>query len=261
MQEVGVSDSLPIVMFQKSGGFYRSSAYIRGKRQRTLVIKAITFVLFFFLVLFIMGYTGFSTVRVHGDAMNPACSDGDRMFSAALPYGIRFGTGTRKYFGFSSPDRGDVVLLRPAYNAYQSRLTSLVDSVLRTVTFQKLTLTDILGEDRGDTMFLRRIIGLPGDALYIENGRCFIKPAGSSSFRNENELSPVPYDILIDTSLHDEGGVIPGPYSLGMTVLKKNEYFVMGDNRKIMDDSRFWGPLPDTAILGKVLLSYWSAKH
>ncbi len=226
-----------------------------------MVIKTIITILIFFAVLFLLGYTGFTTVRVHGDAMNPACTDGDRMFAAALPYGIRFGTGSEKYFGFTDPDRGDVVLLRPAYNANQSRLTSLVDSVLRTVTFQKISLADILGEDRGDTMYLRRIIGLPGDTLYIENGKCFIKAAGSPSFRSEDELSPVPYEVLIDMSIYSEGGIFPGPYNQEMTVLKDGEYFVLGDNRKIMDDSRFWGPLPDTAILGKVLLSYWSVKR
>jgi signal peptidase I len=41
------------------------------------------------------------------------------------------------------------------------------------------------------------------------------------------------------------------------------DYFVMGDNRGISCDSRYWGPIPKSSIVGKVDLSIWplSALH
>ena len=244
-------------MFHKGGGFYRSSAYMRGKRQRTLFIKAAGAVLSFFLIILALGYTGFATVRVNGDAMNPTFIHGERLISAAFPYGIRLGTGNKKYFGFSRPGRGDLVLLRPAYNAEQSRLTSAVDYFLRTVTFQKASLEKILGEGRGDGLVVRRIVGLPGDTVYVEKGWCYIKPSQASTFRREDELVADAYSIDVTGINAGFNSAYPGPSFLPVRVLGDDEFFVLGDNRLVMDDSRFWGEVPGVAVLGKVLISYW----
>lgn len=41
-------------------------------------------------------------------------------------------------------------------------------------------------------------------------------------------------------------------------VIKKNYYFMMGDNRDDSADSRFWGYVPDDLIIGEPLIIYWS---
>jgi signal peptidase I len=39
--------------------------------------------------------------------------------------------------------------------------------------------------------------------------------------------------------------------------IPKGEYFMLGDNRGNSDDSRFWGPVPRSWIIGEVLATYW----
>jgi signal peptidase I len=37
----------------------------------------------------------------------------------------------------------------------------------------------------------------------------------------------------------------------------RGEYFMLGDNRGDSDDSRFWGPIPGSWIIGEVFATYW----
>lgn len=85
--------------------------------------------------------------------------------------------------------------------------------------------------------FIKRIVGLPGETIKIENNK-----------------------VMIGNRILDESSYIPSFESTmgaaGMT-LKNNEYFVMGDNRMASFDSRRWGALPEENIIGRVVLRAW----
>jgi signal peptidase I len=43
----------------------------------------------------------------------------------------------------------------------------------------------------------------------------------------------------------------------GATVIPKGKYLMMGDNRSQSCDSRRWGLVPRSALIGEVFLTYW----
>jgi signal peptidase I len=101
---------------------------------------------------------------------------------------------------------------------------------------------------------VKRIIGLPGETISLSgNGYVLI---------NGKRLN----ETWLPSS--KQGSTYPGPsgttYSLDHPYkIPANHYFVMGDNRGISCDSRYWGPIAKSSIVGKVDLSIWplSALH
>lgn len=83
--------------------------------------------------------------------------------------------------------------------------------------------------------FIKRIIGLPGETVSIENGRILV----------DGKLIEEPYITNFSSDKHDP------------VVLKENEYFVMGDNRNNSLDSRQLGPIHKDYIIGRVWIRGW----
>ena len=124
-------------------------------------------------------------------------------------------------YRFDSPQRGDVIVFHYPFNP---RLR-----------------------------FIKRVIALPGDTVEITNGK-----------------------VKIYDDKHPDGEILKEPYlppntftSPSVSVLGKvegelietmgpNEYFVMGDNRRLSFDSRSWGPLDRKYIIGKVEIRLFS---
>ncbi len=83
---------------------------------------------------------------------------------------------------------------------------------------------------------IKRIIGLPGENVIIENGAVFVEKEGEKTLLEEDYVATNIVKAEVDI------------------VLKDGEYFVMGDNRGHSLDSRSWGALPEENIIGRVLV-------
>jgi signal peptidase I len=97
---------------------------------------------------------------------------------------------------------------------------------------------------------VKRVIGLPGETISLTKG------SKGYVMINGKRLD----ETWLPTSV--QGKTFPGPagkpYSLAKPyVIPANDYFVMGDNRTDSCDSRYWGPIPRSLIVGKVDLRVW----
>jgi len=83
--------------------------------------------------------------------------------------------------------------------------------------------------------FIKRVIGLPGDIITIDSTYVWVN----------GTLLHEPY-ISAAANPFGKKWVVPA-----------NSYFVLGDNRPVSDDSRYWDYVPKDFIVGKAVLIYW----
>lgn len=96
----------------------------------------------------------------------------------------------------------------------------------------------------GDTTqrYIKRIIGLPGETIKIQNGEIIV-------CKEVSECEKLDESSYLSLSVMTAGNI--------SVALGENEYFVLGDNRPVSSDSRRWGVLPKEDIIGKVYLRAW----
>jgi signal peptidase I len=93
-------------------------------------------------------------------------------------------------------------------------------------------------------VYVKRIIGLPGDRWEERNGYVYL----------DGKRLDEPY-VKPDRRDHESlqlSDILPGA-----TVIPKDRYLMMGDNRKQSCDSRRWGLVPRSSLIGEVFLTYW----
>jgi signal peptidase I len=131
-------------------------------------------------------------------------------------------------------------------------VNTVLDGVVRFCTLQRISLFP-----KEDTIFVKRVIALPGDTVSLNNFVVRVKPAGENYEYTESELSDRDYvpGIPQVSLLWDES--IPFSSSMEPVTLKADECFVLSDDRSNTNDSRSWGPVPASSIAGRALVRYW----
>ena len=109
----------------------------------------------------------------------------------------------------------------------------------------------------GDQFLIRRVIGMPGDTIYMRDHVLYIKPQGDKHFLTEFELIKKSYNINVLASPAGWDNLIGVTGSFEEIVLGENEYFVLGDNRNSCIDSRLWGVVPKSDIKATALFCYF----
>jgi signal peptidase I len=99
---------------------------------------------------------------------------------------------------------------------------------------------------RANVNFIKRVVAGPGDMIYVRGGHVY---------RNGKREK----DGYISSSC--EGGEGRGCNFTTPITIPANHWFMMGDNRGESDDSRFWGPVPRSWIIGGAFATYWPPKR
>ena len=85
--------------------------------------------------------------------------------------------------------------------------------------------------------YIKRVIGVAGDRVRIENGQVFVNGEALNEDYVPNEYA--------DARSYPE------------VVVPRNSYFVLGDHRTMSNDSRDFGPVNERYIYGKAVFGYW----
>ena len=152
----------------------------------------------------------FEMVRVEGSSMNGTLSSGEIMFVTKFDYASTW---------LSLPwwdDKGKEAA---------SRITTGGDP-------KRFDVVVCRYPGRGDTNFVKRVVGLPGDTVELRQGYLYVN--------GERYEEPYILDEYRGGSLNNFG-----PYEV-----PEGEFFVMGDHRNNSNDSRSQGSLPRNMIIG-----------
>jgi signal peptidase I len=109
------------------------------------------------------------------------------------------------------------------------------------VVFEAPAAAKRCGPGDGGSTFVKRIIGLPGERVSERDGVVFV---------NGRRLAE-PY---VDAALR-------GRETASWPRVTRGHYFVLGDNRTHSCDSRTWGTVPSSNLIGPVTLTYWPPSH
>ncbi len=93
--------------------------------------------------------------------------------------------------------------------------------------------------DQG-TPYIKRIVGLPGERIAIHDGTIYVNG-----------------EPLEEEYLPGMATSWPGAIGQNAITIPDGYVFVMGDNRNNSSDSRVFGPVPKSSIIGKAWVAYW----
>lgn len=108
----------------------------------------------------------------------------------------------------------------------------------------------IKAPDKPGALYIKRVIGLPGDTIKFKNDQLYIN----------GKKYAEPY-LDQGKKLYAQGQLYTYNFSLKSrgfgNKVPKNSYFVMGDHRNISNDSRMFGYVKRSQVIGVVKLRYW----
>lgn len=183
---------------------------------------------------------------IPSESMLPTLLVGDHLFVNKFVYGSKVPFTDVRLPSLREPARGDVVVFTVAGDGHE--------------TFPADERPDLPREQ-----FVKRIVGLPGDRIAIDEGRVSINGTpmrergleqrfedqlGQLLDVREVSLAGGPFRILDDPDAE-------GPLTADL-VVPDDRYFMMGDNRDYSKDSRVWGTVRKQEFRGRAFVLYWS---
>lgn len=134
------------------------------------------------------------------------------------------------------------------YPNFHNREYILTDLII--LRFQNPTLGDVIvfqAPPDPTKDYIKRVIGVPGDTVSVNNGNVYL----NGKLLNESAFLKPDVKTYGGDFLKDGEKITVPP----------DEYFVMGDNRSYSSDSREWGFVKRSEVIGESMLIYWPIKR
>jgi signal peptidase I len=180
--------------------------------------------------------------RIPSGSMIPTLLIGDWLFVNKLVYGPTIPFTNSHLPGYANPKHQDVVVFVSPYQADN-------------------------GDDPTPTL-VKRLIGMPGDTLYMRDGALYLnglaqrQAFGANNWKGDpNEVNPDfdwQHKIEVKGSRFGAAPTQPTHDNWGPLLVPPDHYFMMGDNRYCSKDSRYWGVVPRENVRGRPLFVYYS---
>lgn len=204
-------------------------------------------------IVFMVRSFAYEPFRIPSASMMPTLLRGDFILVEKFKYGIRNPFTNSIWIENEKPKKGDVIVFK-----YPNEPS--ID-------------------------YIKRVVGEPGDRIIVSKGQLYIQEKGSEEIKmitsdieaeqiysSFNYNYPSEYGIISDENLlgyhhkimHDntvrpsELFYVQDGHDYGEWVVPENSYFAMGDNREHSRDSRYWGFVPDSLIVGRAINIWFS---
>ena len=192
--------------------------------------KAIATAILLFLVVRTFVVEAF---KIPTGSMERTLLVGDFLLVNKAVYGAEVPTTHIRLPAFSELERGDVVVFIPPHDPSK--------------------------------YYVKRLVGLPGDTLAMRDKVLYLngEPQPEEYVRHVDPLTDPGDSRMMWQAEHLAGGTSWQAYHptrdhWGPIVVPEARYFVLGDNRDMSEDSRYWGFVDATAIRGRPMMVYYS---
>jgi signal peptidase I len=138
---------------------------------------------------------------------------------------------------FTSPHIGEIVVFHPPKNYQQGCADPSAGENQNGQDSSRAC--DKAWPQASSQTFVKRVVGVPGDRISIVGGHVI----RDGVREKDSYIAPC-----------DGSGSCTFPATI---TIPRGDYFMMGDNRGESDDSRFWGPIPNSWIIGQAFFTYW----
>jgi signal peptidase I len=200
---------------------------VGGGAEPVLVEYARSFFPVLLAVLLLRSFL-FEPFRIPSGSMLPTLEIGDFILVNKFDYGLRLPVLHSKILEIGKPQRGDVVVFRYP--------------------------------DNPKVDYIKRLIGLPGDVVEWDNKELKIngtpltrEAVGQYTALDQNNVEHDTFRLMEDLlGVRHDILILPGTMGRqGSMTIPEGHYFVMGDNRDMSNDSRYWGLVPEGNLVGK----------
>jgi signal peptidase I len=138
---------------------------------------------------------------------------------------------------FSGPQVGDIIVFHPP-KAYSDGCANPSEGENQAGQDAARACDEQRRIESSET-FIKRVVALGGDRISIVNGHVI----RDGVKEKDSYIVPCVGDAACNF-----------PHTI---TIPRGDYYMMGDNRPDSEDSRFWGPVPKSWIIGKAFFTYW----